>query len=134
MIVAENDFFFYEGGIILPTKIKVSNQWIDIKASSGFALEERSVVFVDLRSGDSRCSGSLPPLPPGCAGDAGSVRSGQQPGRPDAAEVGGADGPQPEGHPGEQDAAPPSLSHSLTPTFARFLAISHLLHFFMIIL
>lgn len=38
------------------------------------------------------------PLP---AGDAGSVRSGQQPRRSDAAEAGGADGPQPESHTGQ---------------------------------
>lgn len=35
------------------------------------------------------------------AGDAGSVCSGQQSGRSDAAEAGGADGPQSKGHTGE---------------------------------
>lgn len=44
-----------------------------------------------------RCS------PSGCAGDAGSVRSGQQSRRPDAAEAGGADGPQSQSHTGERD-------------------------------
>lgn len=38
------------------------------------------------------------PLP---AGDAGSVCSGQQPRRSDAAEAGGADGPQSESHTGQ---------------------------------
>lgn len=39
------------------------------------------------------------PLP---AGDAGSVCSGQQPRRSDAAEAGGADGPQSESHTGQK--------------------------------
>lgn len=45
------------------------------------------------------------PLPPG---DAGSVRSGQQPRRSDAAEAGGADGPQPKGHSGQSRSNPHS--------------------------
>lgn len=55
------------------------------------------------------------PLP---AGDAGSVRPGQQPRCSDAAEAGGADGPQPKSHTGQN--VPDSLNLGQTDYLTLF--------------